>query len=177
MKHKFLKKKGQFFQLRKDFVLFSPSIDCDKPDMTICRRPKSLLTITVEVIRSYLQHLRCCWKHKFLKKRQPFQWRKKFGLFFLALSNMKFVSEHYSYITVHRDIWHLLWSFRKKNISLTFRRLLKTQIFESKARFPKKKKVWPIFSRLIECNKPQGTFYKGTNGIVTNTLEVTRSFL
>ena len=43
--------------------------------------------------------------------------------------------------------------------------------------FPKKKILWPIFSPIIECEKPQGTNYKGPQAILTLTVEVIRAFL
>ena len=33
-----------------------------------------------------------------------------------------------------------------------------------------KKKIWPIFPRIIECDKPQGTIYKRPEGNLTNTV-------
>ena len=63
------------------------------------------------------------------------------------------------------------------NISLTPRSLLKTQCFEKKANFPMKKVFWPNSSRINEHDKCQGTSYKGPQGVLTITVEVTRSFL
>ena len=40
--------------------IFSSIIECDKPQWTICKGPKGILTLTLEVIGSYLQHLRGC---------------------------------------------------------------------------------------------------------------------
>ena len=55
--------------------------------------------------------------------------------------------------------------------------MLETRIFEKKkATFPMKKILWPIFSRIIECHKPQWTFYKGPKGILTITVEFIRAF-
>ena len=56
--------------------------------------------------------------------------------------------------------------------------LLKTKTLEKKnAIFPVKKSFWPIFSRIIECDKCQGTMCKGPTGILTITVEVLRSIL
>ena len=49
----------------------------------------------------------------------------------------------------------------------------KTQFFEKKANFPVKKRFWPIFSKTIECDRPQGTIYGGSRGILTIFMEVT----
>ena len=62
--------------------------------------------------------------------------------------------------------------------SLGPKRLLKTQIFEKKkAIFQEKKRFWPIFSRIIEYDKPQRTIYEGPQGILAITVEVKRSIL
>ena len=39
-----------------------------------------------------------------------------------------------------------------------------------------KKIFWPIFSRIIECNKAQGTVSKGPKSILTITVEPMRAF-
>ena len=57
--------------------------------------------------------------------------------------------------------------------SVTPKKLLKTQTFEKKANFPVKKSFWPVSSRILECDKPQGTIYEGSQGILTFTVEVT----
>ena len=43
--------------------------------------------------------------------------------------------------------------------------------------FPVKKTLWPIFSRIIECDKPQGTFYKGPKAFLTFTVELIGAFI
>ena len=40
-----------------------------------------------------------------------------------------------------------------------------------------KKKFWPFFSRIIECDKPQGTICKGLQGFLANTVVVIRLIL
>ena len=42
--------------------------------------------------------------------------------------------------------------------------------------FPMKKLLSPFFSRNIECDKPQGTFCKGPQAILTITVEFIRAF-
>ena len=57
------------------------------------------------------------------------------------------------------------------------KRLLKTQNFEKKSNLSsEKKKLWPIFSPVIECHKPQQTFCKDPKGILTITVEPMRAF-
>ena len=38
-----------------------------------------------------------------------------------------------------------------------------------------KKILWPIFSQIIECNKPQGTVCKDPKAVVTITVEPKRA--
>ena len=42
--------------------------------------------------------------------------------------------------------------------------------------FPVKKILWPVFYRIIECDKPQRTNFKGPKGILTITVEPMRAF-
>ena len=49
--------------------------------------------------------------------------------------------------------------------------LAKKAIFQAKTLFR------PIFSRIIEYEKPQGTTYKGSQGTVSVIVQVRRSFL
>ena len=39
-----------------------------------------------------------------------------------------------------------------------------------------KKTLWPIFSGIIACDRPQKTFFKGPEGILTITVEGLRYF-
>ena len=54
--------------------------------------------------------------------------------------------------------------------------MLKTQFYEKRTIFLAKKLFRPIFSRIIECEKPQGTRRKGPQGIVRITVQIMRSF-
>ena len=49
--------------------------------------------------------------------------------------------------------------------------------FSQQGYLPGDKRFWPNFFRIIDCDKPRGTFYKGPQGILTFTIEVVRSFL
>ena len=63
-----------------------------------------------------------------------------------------------------------------KSIFLGPKRLLKTQSFEKKGNLSIDKKLWRIFPRSIEYDKPKGTIYKGPQGILTITVEIIRAF-
>ena len=56
-------------------------------------------------------------------------------------------------------------------------RLLKTQIFLKKGSFPVNKCIWPIFSQIVECDKPQETVYKSQKVILTSNVQVIRVLL
>ena len=62
-------------------------------------------------------------------------------------------------------------------VSLGPKRLLKTQFFGKKANFPMKKNIWSFFSRILDCDKPQGTICKGPKGSLTFTVELIGSIL
>ena len=49
--------------------------------------------------------------------------------------------------------------------------------FFKKGYLPGDKSFWPVFSRNIKCDKPQGTFCKGPTGILTITVEIIRTLL
>ena len=38
------------------------------------------------------------------------------------------------------------------------------------------KSVWPIFRRIIECEKPQETIYGGSQALLTLTVQIIRAF-
>ena len=69
---------------KRFWLTFLENINCDKPPGTVCKCSKDFLTITMEVIRSFLQHMRGCWKHNFLKKKAIFPVRKKFMASFFS---------------------------------------------------------------------------------------------
>ena len=73
---------------------------------------------------------------------------------------------------------HAFLTFTVEIISAFFgpKRLLITQIFEKKAKFPVKKIFWPIFARNMELDKCQGTIYKGPQGILTIILQMIGNF-
>ena len=53
----------------------------------------------------------------------------------------------------------------------------KQKFLNKKAIFPVKESFWPIFSRIIDCDKPQATIDRGRRIFLTITVEVTGSFL
>ena len=62
---------------RRLWITFLSIINCDKAPGTVFKCQKGFLTITVEVIISFLQDLRGCWKNNFSKKKAIFPVRKK----------------------------------------------------------------------------------------------------
>ena len=112
-------------------------------------------------------------KTKFLKKRQPFQRKKYFGLHFPAIGVWQSSVDELQGSTRFSDNYSGSYNI----ISLTPKSLLKTQIFENKGSLSSEEQILAFFSRIIECVKPQGTVYEGPQGILTITVEVTSSFL
>ena len=46
-----------------------------------------------------------------------------------------------------------------------------------KSYLPSDKRSWPAFSHFIESNRPQGTFYKDSQGFLKVAVEVIGSYL
>ena len=109
----------------------------------------------------------------FEKRRQSVQWKK--------LTNFPSFIE---YDKTHGTIWNAPWGIlsiylgSNKINSLGPKMLLKKQTFDrKKAIFPMKKVLWILFSRFLEHEKCQGTFYKGLRGFLTFIVQLIRSFL
>ena len=81
-----------------------------KPQLTRYTGQQGILTITVEVKGLILLLLRSCWKHKFLKKRQTFQWKKVFVVFSPGLSSV--IDLKGQFVRVHKVISQLLWKLK-----------------------------------------------------------------
>ena len=64
-KHKFLKKR-QHFQCKKNLIAFSLFIEYEKPHESFYGGQKGTPETVVQLVRSFRQHLRGCWKQKFL---------------------------------------------------------------------------------------------------------------
>ena len=65
------------------WLTFLKNINYDIPPGTVFKCSKGFKTITMEVIRSFLQHMRGCWKHNFLKKNGNLPSEEKYmGPFF-----------------------------------------------------------------------------------------------
>ena len=96
-----------------------------------------------------------------------FPMRKSFGLFFLVLLSVTNLTGQI------RSVQKVFAKTGSSNIiSVTPKRVLKTQDFEKRAIFPVKKSIWPVLSRIIDCDKPQRTVYKDLQGILTFTLNL-----
>ena len=146
----------------KILAFFSRIIECDKPQGTKYKRPQGILTTTVGVIRSTLQDLRGCWKHKFLKIYATFPVEKRFWPFFLGLSSVTYLKRQT--VRVQKVVWQLLRNLQDQFYLATPSSLVKTKTFEKKkAIFPVKKSFWPVFPQSIECEKASGRFLRVHN--------------
>ena len=123
--------------------IFSRIIECDKTQGTIYKGPQSIPTNTVEVTRSFLEHLRGCWKHKFFEKqRQAFPW--------------KFFSPNFSPLIDCDKLQETRYKFSKNILTITvedkkailwdLKLCWKQNFWTVKATFPVNRKIWPFFS-------------------------------
>ena len=172
-KHKFLKKKATFPVKRRFSPISSHVIEHYIRPETIYKGPQGNLTINVEVRRSYLQDPRGCWKHKFLKKKANFPVKKRF-------------SPIPSRIIEHDKGQGTAYKVPQGNLTFNVevirpflqdpRGCWKHKFLKNKATIPVKKRFYPILSRIIECDNPQGTIQKAPKRITTITVEAIRSF-
>ena len=63
-----------------------------------------------------------------------------------------------------------------RSILWDLRGCLNQKFFEKNATFSVKKCICLIISQIVECDKPQETIYKGQKFILTNNVEVIRSY-
>ena len=67
----------------------SRNIECDKPQGTICKGPKGILTIVLEPIRAFFLGPKWLLRTQIFEKKGKISSEKKqCGLFFLVLSNV-----------------------------------------------------------------------------------------
>ena len=76
-------------------------------------------------------------------------------------------------VQVHKLFLPLLSNV--EDLFLKPKKLLKTQKFEKKSTFPMKR-ICPMFSRIIEHDKCQGSFFKGSQDVLSFTVELSRAF-
>ena len=107
--------KTHFFERKANFPVKKsfwpnppPIIECDKPQGTVYISSEASVTISLEKLRSFLQDLRGCWKHNFLKKKKEIlPVKKKIGLFFLVYSSLTNLRGRF--LRVQNLVWQLQW--------------------------------------------------------------------
>ena len=85
LKTQLFEKKAKFPVKKSFWPVFSPILECDKPEGRIDEYPQFFLLLLLKLKGLFLLHLRSCWKHKFLKKKGKFSSEKKFLLYFLPI--------------------------------------------------------------------------------------------
>ena len=162
---------------RKDFGLFfSRDFEHAKLQGTVCKGSQSILAFILQMICTFICHLRGRLKQTF-RKTAVFTMKEDFGPFFRVISSVTNLEEQF--IIVHQLFWQLLWKLLQlKEHFLGPKRLLKTKIFEKKkATYPVKKNFGLFFSRDIEHAKSQGTVYRGSQGVLTFISQMICTFI
>ena len=169
---KFLKKR-YLSSDKRIWHIFSRFIECDKAQGTICNGPTGVLTVTVEVIKSFPWHLRGCLKTQIFEKKANFPVKKRFWLIFslnfecdkppgTICKGSKVI------LTVTVELIGDFFSDPRGCWKHKF--LKKSNIFSQKT-------LWRNFLRSIEHDKCEETTYKGTQGILTSIVPAIWSFL
>ena len=153
-------------------AFFSRTIEHDKRQETTYMVPQGSLLFTLEVIGSFLWGLTGWYEHNFLKKKGNLSSEEKISAYFLEIPS---VTNLRGQITrVHKSLWQMLLKLQD-HFCKTWE-VVENTIFEKKAKFPVKKILAYLF-RIFECDRPQQTFYRARQGMLTITVKVTRSFL
>ena len=109
----------------------------------------------------------------FDKKRQSFQWRKVFGLFFLLLSSV--MNLRRQFIVVQKLVWQLPCNNNDRFIR-TWEVVENTFFWKKKAIFPVKKRFCAFFSLYIGHNKSQDTDFDGPQDLFDKYLSNDKFF-
>ena len=139
---------------------FSRIFELDKPQGTVFKGPETSLTITLKVIRSFLQDLRGCLKQFFEKKVKKFPLRKSFWPIFSLIFEFDKPQG-----TVFKDPKASLtrtvedWRFFFR----TWEVVENTIFGKRKAIYPVKKKIWRFFS-FIRVWQTSGDGFQGFKG-------------
>ena len=107
-------------------------------------------------------------KTQIFEKRQTLKWKEFLACFFSHSRVWKTSGDKIRGSTRYSDFYCGSYSVN----SVTPKKLLKTQLFEKKANFPVKKSFWPVFSLILECDKPAGRIYEYPQSNLTNFFEV-----
>ena len=167
MKTRTSEKKRQPFQWKKMFDQFFPYYRAYKHSRNTLWRSIRYSDIYCGFHKSIFQDLRGCWKHKFLKKRQHFQWRKHFGLHFPVLSNTTYVRKVFFQ---GRQALLITTVELIRAFSSDERGRWKHNFWRKRQPFQWKNNIWPVLPRIIVYDKPQGIIYKSPQAILTNTV-------
>ena len=165
LKTQTFEKKGNLSSEKKCLTSFSRIIEHTNTQETLYEGPKGILTFTVELIRAFFRTWEVVENTIFEEKGNPSSEKKYltsfnsyYRLWQTSRNNLK-GSASYSY----------QYCMNYSRIFLGPKKLLKTQTFEKRQAFHWKK-IWRLFSRIIERQKAQETKYKGPQAIFTIAL-------
>ena len=117
--------------MKKNFgLIFSPDIEHDKCQGTVYKGSQGFLTFFVQLIWTYIWHLKGRLKQTF-QKTAVFTMKEVFGPFLFVLSSVTNLKEQF--IRVYRLFPQLLWILLEHFLGP--KRLLKSPIFEKKQIF------------------------------------------
>ena len=147
--------KKAIFSVKKCICpIFFRIVEIDKPQKTIQKSPKDILTFNVEVIGSFWGPKRLLKTQIFLKKA-VFLRTNVFAPYFLKFSSV--INLRKRFIRARKIVWQVMSG--NKSFSSTWEVAENTNFFK-KGRFPENKYICPIFSQIVECDQPQETIYK-----------------
>ena len=109
-----------------------------------------------------------------MKKKANFPVKKRFWPIFSHFIEHNKGQEFL--LRVYKVFWHLMCKFQD-HFFRTWEVVEITNFWLKRSIFAVKKKLWPVFSRRMECNNSQWTSCKGPRSIVTINVVVMKSTL
>ena len=162
--------KTHFFERKANFPVKKsfwpnppPIIECDKPQGTVYNSSEASVTITFGNLRSFLQDLRGCWKHSFLKGK--FSSEKSFWPVFHRVFEFE---KPQGTISISPKASLTVTDEKLRSFLQELKGCWKHIFLKKKANFPVRKRFCRIFSVYIEHNKCQHTFFFGQQGLFDN---------
>ena len=160
---------------KRFWPILSGIIECDKPKWTLYTGPQRVLTNAnccgrFRVISASPKRL---LRTKISEKKGKLSSEKNFWPIFPNLSSVIDLSGQF--MGVHKVFWQLLWKLKDHSCN-TWEFVGNTNFWKERQTCQWRKDFGLLFTRHIECDKPQAYFISVHNVFLTITVEVKRSF-
>ena len=166
----FSEKKATCPVKKRFWPIFSRDMEHEKRQGTGYKGSQGILTFFVQMMWTFIWHLRGRLNQTF-QKTAVLTMKEVFGPFFFVLSSVANLREQF--IRVYRLFRQLLWNSLEHFL---WSKGCWNHQFLKNSKFFREEKIWPIFSRNVEHENCQGTFYKSLQGKLTFIVQILWTF-